>query len=68
MDPQAQALERVHAPYAPLDARVEQLLRAIHAACQKPAHESYNRANERQVEEFLTRLLADLPGRSYQII
>ncbi|MBI2535973.1 MAG: hypothetical protein HYW06_03180 [Gemmatimonadetes bacterium] len=43
-------------------------LRAIHAACQKPAHESYNRANERQVEEFLTRPLADLPGRSYQII
>lgn len=57
----------MHAPYAPLDARVDQLLRAIHAACQKPSGESYNRANERQVEEFLTQLTAELPGRSCQI-
>lgn len=67
MDSQAQALERVHAPYAPLDARVDQLLRAIRAACRKLPHESYNRANERQVEEFLTWLAAELPGRAYQV-
>ncbi len=67
MDSQAQALERVHAPYAPLDARVDQLLRDIRAACVKQPPESYNRANERQVEEFLTRLAAELPGRTYQV-
>lgn len=67
MDSQAATLQRVHAPYAPLDQRVEQLLRGIRAACQKPDHESYNRANERQVEEFLARLVAELPERSHQI-
>lgn len=67
MDPQAHALEQVHAPYASPDARVERLLREIRAACEPPAGESYNRANERQVEAFVARLTAELPGRTYAV-
>lgn len=67
MGVQSRTLERVHAAYGPLDPRVEQLLRAIRAACEKRPGESYNRANERQVEEFIARLTAEFPGRSYQV-
>src|SRR5574341_162633 len=63
-DPQAQALERVHAPYAPVDARVDQLLGAIRSACQKKQPgESFNRSNERLADEFVGRLEAEFPGR-----
>jgi hypothetical protein len=63
-DPQGQALERVHAPYAPVDARVEQLLGAIRSACQqKRPGESFNRSNERLAEEFATSLEAEFSGK-----
>ena len=63
-DPQAQALAWVHAQYGPVEARVDQLLGAIRAACEKkqPA-ESFNRSNERLADEFAASLEAGFPGK-----
>jgi hypothetical protein len=55
-------IERIHERYAPLDQRVDELLANIRGACEKRPEESFNRANERQVEEFIARLAAEFPG------
>jgi len=68
MDELAKDLAAVHARWAPVGARVEEIRENIRRACANclPG-ESYNRANERQVEEFIARLREALPGRTYEV-
>ena len=56
----------IHERYAPLDQRVAELLANIRRACEKRPEESFNRANERQVEEFIARLEGEFPGAVIQ--
>jgi len=66
MDKKESELERVHARYAPVEVRVDELLANIRHACQKLGTESYNRANERLVEEFISGLRNEFPRRVYE--
>ncbi len=66
MDKKESELERVHARYAPVEVRVDELLANIRHACQKLGTESYNRANERLVEEFIAGLKNEFHGRIYE--
>src|SRR3972149_5807597 len=68
MDELAKDLAAVHARWAPLGARVEEIRENIRRACaNRLPGESHNRANERQVEEFIARLREELPGRTYEV-
>jgi hypothetical protein len=67
MDSTARELLAVHAPYLPLDQRTEELLAGIRLACTKPADESYDRASERLVEQFVAQLKAEFPGRTFDV-
>ncbi|HEU5324148.1 MAG TPA: hypothetical protein VFX28_25330, partial [Methylomirabilota bacterium] len=58
-------IARIHQRYAPVDHRVEELRAAVERACRRGAGESWNRANERQVEEFIAWLDAECPGRTH---
>lgn len=62
-------LEAVHASWAPVEARVAALQENIRQACaNRLPGESHNRANERQVEEFIARLKEEFPGRTYEVM
>ena len=68
MDELAKDLAAVHARWAPVGARVEEIRENIRRACaNRLPGESHNRANERQVEEFIARLREELPGRTYEV-
>lgn len=58
-------IARIHERYAPLDERVAELLASVRLACERRPGESFNRANERQVEEFIARLKDAFPGATY---
>jgi len=62
-----QALEGIHARYAPVDARVAEILENIRRDCRELSSESRNRGNERQVEEFIARLSAEFGDRTLQV-
>ena len=49
-------LDAIHARWAPVDARVAEILEHIRHDCERLSHESRNQGNERQVEEFIARL------------
>jgi len=60
-------LAAVHARWAPVEARVAEIQENIRRACaNRLPNESDNRANERQVEEFIARLREEFPGRSFE--
>jgi len=68
MDRLAKDLAAVHARWAPLGARVEEIRENIRRACaNRLPGESDNRANERQVEEFIARLREEFPGRTHEV-
>jgi hypothetical protein len=67
MDSTARELQAAHAAYQPLDQRIEELLAGIRLACAKPADESYDRANERLVEQFIAQLKVEFPGRTFEV-
>lgn len=60
-------LERIHARYPPVDQRVNELLASIRHACRDLGPRADNAGNERQLEEFATRLAAGYPGRTYEV-
>ena len=59
----AGSIQDIGARYGDVSARVDALLAAVRRSCQKEADESYDRANERHVEEFITWLAGAFPGR-----
>lgn len=61
-------LDAIHARWAPVDERVREIQAGIERSCTdiQPG-ESFNRANERQVEEFIGALQKELSGRSYEV-
>src|SRR5438093_149247 len=61
------ALEAIHARWAPVDARVAEILEHIRHDCERLSHESRNQGNERQVEEFIARLRAELGRRAIEV-
>ena len=60
-------IARIHERYAPVDDRVAELRAAISKAGERRSDESWNRANERQVEEFITWLAGAFPGRTHLV-
>ena len=56
-------LDAVHARYAPVDARVSEILENIRRDCRELSPESRNEGNERQVEEFIARLRVEFGDR-----
>lgn len=62
-------LAAIHARWAPVETRAAEIRQSIRRACgDRLPGESHNGANERQVEEFITKLNEDLPGRTYEIL
>ena len=61
-------LDAIHARWAPVEQRVEEIQAGIQGACAdiRPG-ESFNRANERQVEEFIAGLNSEFSGRAYEV-
>jgi len=61
-------LDAIHARWAPVDERVREIQAGIQRACAdiRPG-ESFNRANERQVEEFIAGLNSAFSGRAYEV-
>ncbi len=61
-------LAEVHARWAPVEQRVGEILQSIRRACaDRLSGESDNRANERQVEEFIAWLRTEFPERTYEV-
>src|SRR5213596_2098125 len=60
-------LDAVHARYAPVNDRVAAILENIRCDCRQLASETRNRGNERQVEEFIARLSAEVGNRAYEV-
>ncbi|MBI2956971.1 MAG: M28 family peptidase [Acidobacteria bacterium] len=61
-------LAAVHARWAPVEARVNEILENIrHSCADRLPGEGYNRANERQVERLITWLREEFPGRIYEV-
>jgi hypothetical protein len=60
-------LKDIQARYGEVEPRVDALLQAVRRACEKDADESYDRANERKVEEFIVWLRGAFPGRVYEV-
>src|ERR1041385_6182044 len=56
-------LAALHARYAPVDARVAEILDNIRRDCRELERESRNQGNERQVEEFIDRLRREFRER-----
>src|ERR1043166_2471883 len=56
-------LAAIHARYAPVDARVAEILDNIRRDCRELERESRNQGNERQVEEFIDRLRREFGER-----
>lgn len=66
MDKAQREIDSIHARYAPVEARVAEILENIRRACQVSPGESYNQANERQVEDFIAWLKSEFPGRTHE--
>ncbi|GEM_PF-3924081 len=52
---------------SPVEARVAALLESIRAGAQKFPEETWDQANERHAEEFISRLREEFPGRVLEI-
>ena len=63
MDGPSRLLQQIHVKYAPVDARVAEILEHIRRSCQDLDLKNYNADNERQVEEFITRIETEYPGK-----
>src|SRR5207247_1432619 len=61
------ALAAVHARYAPVNDRVAAILETTRGDCRQVASDTRNRGNERQVEEFIARLSAEVGNRAYEV-
>lgn len=60
------AIAAIHARWPPVDQRVEALLASVRAQCEKLSQDpSYNRANERLVEDFIRDLQAEFGNRCH---
>ena len=60
-------LAAMHARWAPVEERVREIQENIQASCaDRLAGEGWNRANERQLERFITQLREEFPGRVYE--
>ncbi len=60
-------IERVHARYPSVDARVAQLLDAIRTDCQELDPRARNESNEHQVERFMAALRGQFPDRCSEV-
>ncbi len=59
---------QVHARWAPIDSRVAEIQENVRGDCgNRLPGESYNRANERLVEEFIAWLRQEFPGRTFEV-
>jgi hypothetical protein len=68
LDILARELASIHARWAPVEVRAAAILSNIRLSCRDLLHgESYNQANERQVEDFIARLREEFPGRTYEV-
>ena len=67
MHPVEQRLHEIHARYAPVDARVHEILEHIRRDCRELDAKARNEGNERQVEAFIAWLTAQYPGRAYEV-
>jgi hypothetical protein len=63
MDAPSRLLHQIHVRYAPVDARVAEILEHIRADCADLGRRKYNEGNERQLEQFVARVEAEFPGR-----
>src|SRR5262245_2115378 len=63
----APSLADVHARYGDVEVRAQALLGAVRRSCERHAGESYDRANERHVEEFVAWLRGAFPGRVHEV-
>src|SRR6266536_4099018 len=64
MDATSRLLHQIHARYAPVDARVAEVLDHIRQDCKDLDLKQCNADNERQLEQFITRVEAEFPGRA----
>src|SRR5258707_178516 len=62
-----QRLHEIHARYAPVDARVQEILKNIERDCRELDPKARNEGNEHQVEAFITWLTAQYRGRAYEV-
>ncbi len=67
MRPAEQRLHEIHARYAPVDARVQEILKNIERDCRELDPKARNEGNEHQVEAFITWLTAQYRGRAYEV-
>src|SRR5882762_2036157 len=67
MNPSERRLHEIHARYAPVDARVQEILDHIKRDCQELDPKARNEGNERQVEAFISWLTVQYPGRTYEV-
>ncbi len=56
MDQSLRELAPIHVRYAPVDARVAEILGNVRRMCETLPSERRNQGNERQVEEFIASL------------
>ncbi len=64
MDATSRLLHQIHARYAPVDARVAEILDHIRQNCKDLDLKHPNADNERQLEQFIARVEAEFPGRA----
>src|SRR6266540_390326 len=64
MDATSRLLHQIHARYAPVDARVAEVLDHIRQDCKDLDLKQCNADNERQLEQFIARVEAEFPGRA----
>ncbi len=62
MNPAERRLHEIHARYAPVDARVQEILEHIRRDCRELDPKARNEGNERQVEEFIGWISAQSPA------
>jgi hypothetical protein len=62
-----QRLHEIHARYAPVDARVQEILKNIERDCRELDPKARNAGNEHQVEAFIRWLTAQYRGRAYEV-
>lgn len=67
MNPTERRLHEIHARYAPVDTRVQEILDHIQRDCQELDPRARNEGNEQQVEAFISWLTAQYPGRTYEV-
>jgi len=67
MRPAEQRLHEIHARYAPVDARVQEILKNIERDCRELDPKARNEGNEHQVEAFITWLTAQYRARAYEV-